>query len=113
MKATVKLVVAALILHATVRVGWASWNYYQLKDAAQQAVTFGGQAPPEDIRVRILDVAAELELPVRPTDVRVTRAGFRTRADASYTQAVEVVPTYRYPVEFSFSVDAVSLTGLR
>jgi len=113
LKTIVKFLVAVVILNAVVRVGWAAWNYYQFKDAAQQAVTFGGQEQPAEIRGHILREAAELELPVAPEDVTVRREGLRTQAVAAYTERIELFPSYQYPFEFSFSVDAQSLTGLK
>src|SRR5262245_46171695 len=111
MKTLIKLVVAALVLNAAGRAGWAALNYYQLRDAAQQAVTFGAQEPPAGIQTEIMKKAVELKLPVEAKDVRVTRQGIRTQADLTYTDTVEVFPRYEYPVTLSFKVDAVSLTG--
>jgi hypothetical protein len=113
MKAIVKLLVTAVVLNAAARSGWVAFNYYQFKDAAQEAVTFGGQEQPAQIQGHILKKAAELELPVGPEAVVVSRDGLRTRAEAAYTQVVELFPNYKYPVDLSFSVDAVSLTGLK
>jgi hypothetical protein len=113
MKTLVKVVVVVMVLNAVVRVGWAQWNFYQLRDTAQQAVTFGAQDQPVEIQARILDKAVELELPVPPEGVLVERDGMRTHAAANYTQPVEVFPRYEYPLSFSFSVEAVSLTGLK
>lgn len=113
MKAILKLIVTAIVLNAGARAGLATWNYYQLKDAAQQAVTFGGQEQPGQIQGHILAKAVELELPVDPAAVSVRRDGLRTEAEASYIQTVELFPSYEYPMEFSFSVNAVSLTGLK
>jgi len=113
MKTIVKVVVAVVVLNAVGRVGLAAWNYYQLRDAAQQAVMFGAQEPPAEIQGRILKKAIELDLPVQAEAVVVQRQGIRTEAETSYTQSVEVFPRYRYPFTFSFSVEAVSLTGLK
>lgn len=113
MKTLVKLIVAVVVLNAVGRVGLAAWNYYALRDTAQEAVMFGAQEQPVQIQGRILKRAAELDLPVDADGVTVQRHGIRTEATASYRQSVEVFPTYSYPFDFSFSVEAVSLTGLK
>ena len=113
MKAIVKLVVALVVLNAVGRVGLAAWHYYELRDAAQQAVMFGAQEQPAQIQSRILKKAEELDLPIGAEGVVVQRQGIRTEADAKYTQSIEVFPRYQYPFTFSFNVEAVSLTGLK
>jgi hypothetical protein len=106
MKTVLKLVVAVALLNAVVRGADAAWNYYQLKDAAQRSLLFGGQATSEQIHGQIMSAAADLRLPLKPEDLTVrTRTGRRT-AVASYTQPVEFFPNYQYPVAFSFSLDA-------
>lgn len=113
MKVIVKFLVAAVILNAVVRVGSATWGYYQFKDAAQQAVTFGGLDAPSEVHGHIVKSAAELALPVTAEAIQVRREGPRTYASAAYTQQVELFPSYRYPFEFSFAVEAISMTGLK
>ena len=47
-------------------------------------------------------------MPLAPENLNVRRDGARTTADAAYTQPVEVLPSYRYPVRFSFSVEGIN-----
>ncbi len=61
MKTLFKLVVALLVLNASVRGALAMWQYYQFKDAAQQVVLFGQRAEPEEIQANIVARATELE----------------------------------------------------
>ena len=109
MKTIFKLLIAGIIVNAAVRGGSAAWNYYELKDAASQLITFGVQSRPSVLRVDLLKRASQLNLPVRPEHVSVERQGVRTTAAASYTQQVELFPNYPYPFEFSFAVEAYSL----
>jgi hypothetical protein len=44
-------------------------------------------------------------VPIASENVSIRREGSRTWADAKYTEQIEVFPRYRYPVEFSFSVE--------
>ena len=109
MKTILKLLVAAIIINACARGGFAAVRYYQFKEAAQQAVLFGAANTTTDIQQLIVSRAKELNLPVDPAKVIVQRQGGRTWADAAYSQRVEFFPNQLYPVDFSFSVEGHSM----
>jgi hypothetical protein len=109
MKTLFKLVIAILVLNAAVRGALAMYQYYQFKDAAQQAVLFGQRADPEEIQANIVSKATELSVPVNADDIKVSRDGQRTVAEGFYVQPVQFFPNYPWPVKFTFLVDAVSL----
>ena len=110
MKTLLKLLIAAVILHAVYRAGVSAVTYYQLKDAAQQLLIFGAQASPDQLQQGILTKAEELAVPLAPEDVVVLREGPRTWAEASYTDPIELFPRYRYPFQYSFRVEAISMS---
>jgi len=112
MKTILKVVVAALLLNAVVRLAAVSWDYYQLRDEAQQLVTFGASSPSAELKEAILEAAVELDVPLSPENVTVRRIGPRTEAEASYSVVVEFFPNYPYTMNFSFNVDAVTLGGV-
>jgi hypothetical protein len=112
MKTIIKILIAAAILNAAVRVGMVYASYYQLKDASQELVTFGAQVSPNEIQSRLVQKAAELKVPLNPDDVDVHRDGQHTTVSMAYTQSAEVFPRYQYPINFRFSVDAYSMAGL-
>jgi hypothetical protein len=109
MKTVIKLIIAAALINAVARGAWAQWNYYQLKDGAQQLLTFDVDATPEQLESAILDKAMELDLPVDADDVTVKRDGLRSSATVSYTQPIEFFPKYVYPMKFSFAVDTLAI----
>ena len=109
MKTIIKLVIAGIILNACARGGQAAWQYYQLKDAAQQTLIFGADATMRDLHAQILRRASEFEVPLPSEGLEITRDGPRTMAKAAYTQRVELFPRYFYPFKFSFSIDALSV----
>lgn len=109
MKTLFKLVIAILVLNATVRGALATWQYYQFKDAAQQVVLFGQRSDPEEIQANIVERATALSVPVRFDDIKVSRDATRTVAEGFYIQPVQFFPNYAWPVKFTFLVDAVSL----
>ena len=112
MKTLFKLVVAILVLNASVRGALAMWQYYEFKDAAQQVVLFLQRAAPEEVEASILAKATDLKVPMGPDDVTVRSDGTRMVAEGSYIQSVQFFPNYSYPVKFTFQVDAVLLGPL-
>jgi hypothetical protein len=108
-KLLIKLVIAGVVLNAAARAGQAAWDYYQLKDVAQQTLIFGTSATPTQLHEEILRRAAGLEIPLAAENLEVKREGPRTSAKASYTQQVELFPNYRYPFDFSFEVDGLAV----
>lgn len=109
MKTLIKLLIAAVILHAVYRAGVSAVAYYELKDAAQQLLIFGSDATPDQIHASILAKAEELALPLEPDNVIVLRDGPRTWAEATYVDPIELFPRYRYPFTYSFRVEALSM----
>lgn len=112
MKTIIKILIAVAFVNAVARVGLAAARYYQLKDKSQELITFGAQASVGEIQNQILAKAEELNVPLEVGDIQVNRDGLHTTAKASYTQPVEVFPNYTYPINFRFSVDALSMSGL-
>mgnify|MGYP003348211700 CR=1 FL=1 len=108
MKTIIKLVIAALVLNAVFQYAQVMWDYYQLKDAAQQAVVFGSKASADQIHQQIMRQAASLDVPLKPEDLTVSRVDARTVAEASYTQRVPFAPSYERPMTFTFQVEAFS-----
>jgi len=109
MKTVLKLLVAIALLNAVARGAIAQWNYYQLKDSAQQLITFGADASPEQLQGEIVEKASELDIALDADDVQVTKDGLRSSAEVSYTQPVEFFPSYKYPMKFSFIVDTLAI----
>ena len=112
-KTAIKLLIALAIVNAAVRAGMAAWSYYQLRDQAQQLIVFGTGVSTAELSADILVKAMELEVPLEPQNLDVRREGNRTFVDAFYTQPVELFPTFIYPVELSFSLNAFSAGSVR
>ncbi len=113
MKTIIKLLVVLAACNAIARGAQATWSYYQLKDAAAQTILFGARTTTSELHAQILAKAMQLELPLQPDALTVERTGQRTVAAARYTHPIELFPSYRYPAEFSFSVDALAAAGLK
>ena len=109
MKTVLKVVIAVAVLNAAARAGDSAWRYYQLKDAAERALLVGSSATSERLHSQIMESAMDLQIPLEPEDLRVHWRTDRRIAEASYTQPIELFPSYRYPVQFSFNVDTVAV----
>jgi hypothetical protein len=109
-KTVIKLLIALAVLNAAFRGGLAAWSHFELKDAAQQLILFGSNVPTAQISYLILDKAVELDVPLEAENVDVSRKGNRTVVYASYTKPVEFFPSFIYPLNLSFMVEALSLS---
>lgn len=109
MKGLLKFVIAAAVVYACFQGSRAAWKYYQFKDATYQTILFGSTSTIGALQEQILRRAAEFEVPIQPQDLEITRDGPRTVARASYTEPVEILPSYTYPFKFHFQVDALSV----
>lgn len=109
MKTLIKLLVAIVVINACARAGLAAKHYYQLKQAAQEAVLFGAEVSPEDIHEQILVKATTLRLPLEPKNLVVQRNGGRTWAEVAYRETVEYFPGQKHSVDLSFAVEGYSM----
>ena len=104
-KLIIKLAIAALIVHGSWRAGTVFLRYYNFKDEVRTTVQFAGVKGESDIRNRILEIANSREVPLAEDHLTVRKEETHTVVDATYTERIEIVPTYFYPYEFKLNVD--------
>ena len=109
MKTILKIAIALAVINAAFHGGDAAWRYYQLKDAAEQLITFGSQEHTNDLHSRIVQKAEELRLPLSPENVAVHREGKHTFVEGEYTQPIEYFPGQVYQMDLKFFVENYSL----
>jgi hypothetical protein len=109
LKRLVKLIIAALILHATWRAGTVYFRYYQFKDGVQQTAQFSGTRSENELHNRVMELANEMQVPVDSERVTVRRQDNHTLIDASYDERIELLPRYYYPWQFRVNVDAFTI----
>ena len=97
------------MLNAVARTGSVAWKYYQLKDEAQRLVLFGAGVSTGELQEEILNKAEELAVPLERQDIDVRREANRTVVNAFYTHPVEYFPNFTYPLDLSFSVEALGV----
>jgi hypothetical protein len=109
MRTLLKLAVAALIVHATWRVGSAYWDHYQFEDAVKETAQFSERATPDAIKQQVLGLAADQGIPLDPEAVVVTRATRTITVDGAYVRDIEVLPRYVRPWDFTIHVTVYTL----
>jgi hypothetical protein len=109
MKVLLKLAIVALLANAT----WHLWGVYsahfKFKDAAQSAMQYNTEKSEQEQRTRILELAAQYDVPVTDSSFTVRREENHVIAEGSYTRPVELLPGFIYPMKFQWKVDVLSL----
>lgn len=95
------LAIAALIAFKMVPVKYAS---SQLFDFMDEQAKFAQQTTPDRMKKAILRKARELEIPLDPKHLTVSKRGGRIRIDAAYTVPLEF-PGYTYYWSFEESIN--------
>lgn len=93
---------AVLIAWKAVPVKLQSTELYDYMD--ELAKFSAAQVPPDQLKKRILDRAAQLQIPLRKENVRVQRNGDRIYMEVEYTIPVEF-PGYTYQWNFHQKLD--------
>ncbi len=113
MKTIIKIVIALAVLNGLFRMGLLAADYYRLRDEAQQMILFGEQSAAEGLHSRILAKAEELGIPLEPQDLTVRRGDGRTYVAGAYQQELEYFPSFTYPVDLSFEVEAFRVESVK
>ena len=111
MKALLKLAIVAILANAT----WQLWGVYsahfKFKDAVQSTTQYNSGKSDQELRTRILDLAAQYDVPVTDANFTLRREEDHTIADGSYKRPVELFPGVPVPFTFKWHVDTFALPG--
>jgi hypothetical protein len=107
-KLVIKLAIVALFANAIWRVGSAYLSYYKFKDAVQEAALYGPDKTDAQLRTRIVELASEYDLPIAEDSFTLRRENSHTIVDGTFTEPVEVLPRYKYPMAFTWHVDQLT-----
>lgn len=111
MKFIIKLLIAAAIANAAWRVGSAYLAHYRFKDAVEQLTQYRGDRTDDQLRSRILELAAQYDIPIDADQLRVQRdERNHTTVDTSYSRQLELFPGFKYPWEFTIHLDTYVAT---
>ncbi len=106
MKTIIKLLIVALLLNGTWRVGSAYWAHYQMQDKLQQIAQFAGNRTAAEVKTQAIQAAADAGVPVTPGEIVIHRTDREITIEVAYTRQLELFPRYRYPWAFSVTVKA-------
>jgi hypothetical protein len=109
MKTIIKLLIAALVLHATWRAGVVYLRYYEFKEDVTQVAQFGTNQTDNYLRDAVIDAARRRDIALDPQSVSVTRQNYHIIIDATYVDQVELAPRYFYPWSAKLHVDVLTL----
>jgi hypothetical protein len=107
-KLAIKLAIVALLANAAWHLMAVYISDYKFKDAVQQATLFGNDKSVEQIKTRVLALAADYDVPLRESDVTVRRDQLHTFVDGAYTKNLDLFPGYSRPWSFELHTDTFS-----
>ncbi len=108
-KTLIKLAFVALLANATWQIFNAYWPYYKFKDAVHATAQYSGDKSDDQVRVRIVELAAQFDVPVTEENFTLRREDKHTIVDSTYTQPIEVFPGFTYPWVFTIHVDTFTV----
>jgi hypothetical protein len=112
-KTVIKLAFVALVANATWHLFSAYSPHFKFKDGVQYAVEYRDGMTDAALRVKILELAAQFEVPMTDADLSVTHEERRTMVAVSYVRPVALAPGFTYPWPFSFHLDAFHLATVK
>ena len=104
-KFLLKLAVAGLIANATWRVGSAYITHYKFQDSVREAAQFRGRKTDDELRQRIVELAADFDVPIADDAVTFRAQANHFLIDGSYVRPIELAPGYVYPWPFTVQAD--------
>ena len=105
-KRLIQLLVGAAILWMAWHAIPVYWNYFQFNDAVSETARFAGSRSEEEIRARVLVLAADHQVPLNPEALVVRIDKDVTEILAPYTERVELLPHYYYDWAFDVKIAA-------
>jgi hypothetical protein len=114
LKTTIQILIAAILLTATVQAGRAALKHYMFVDALQEALLFAGSRTEQEVADRVMEMAGAHEVPIDPDTLLVTREPYLIQIEAPYTETVHLLPgVYDYAWDFDASVSVRLLEDTR
>jgi hypothetical protein len=104
MKLAVKLMAVALIVNASWQLGMEYRTHYKFRESVYRAALVQDQSE-EQLRLRVLELAAEYEVPLEPGAFQIRREQRHTYVEGSYAKGVALLPGFQYQWRFPWAVD--------
>jgi hypothetical protein len=101
----IRRLIALLVVLALVYAGWnvgVVWSHYRkFQDDVRNVALFGNDKTDEDLRSRVMDLAAQNQVPLQPDAVSIQRRAGEVVIQAHYTQNVKILPGYTRAIDFN------------
>jgi hypothetical protein len=96
-KKIISLVIFLLLANAGVRVGTVYFHDQQFKDAVRELALFSGTKTDEVLRAKVMEIAAQNQIPLDPDYIEISRksvpgVGDHSVIKVAYAVLVPVVP---------------------
>jgi hypothetical protein len=106
-KRALSLIIFLLLANASARVGIVYFRHQQFKDALTELSLFSGVKSEEIVRIKVMELAVEHQIPLDPDYVEITRQnvpgiGDHSVIKVSYAVNVKVLPPPGKPRRFQF-----------
>jgi hypothetical protein len=112
-KTVIKLAIVALIANAIWRVGSAYVSFYRFKDAVDEMALHSKGKTVEEMKDKVLDLAATYEEPLEADAVSVRRDEPHLIIEGSYKKRLLLAPGFEYAWPFTLHVDEMVLTPVK
>jgi hypothetical protein len=100
----IRRLIALVIVLAFVYAGWnvgVAWSHYRkFQDDVRNAALFGNDKTDDDLRSKVMNLAAQNQVPLQPEAVSIQRRAGEVVIQAHYTQVVKILPGYSRAVDF-------------
>jgi hypothetical protein len=106
MRTIFRLAVAALVANVTWHAWLVSSAYYRFRDAVQTASQTFAAKPDDEVKGRVLDLAAQYDVPLKEDDFTLRRGERQVFIDGTYVQRVDVAPGLSFPWTFVLHIDS-------
>lgn len=104
-KGIVKLAIVAVIANAAWHAFVPYSAHFKFKDAVEAASQYSSEKPDDELRAKVLEIAADHDVPLAPEGFTLKRENRHTIIDGSYTQPIEIFPGVSYPYTFVWHTD--------
>jgi len=104
-KLIIKLAIVALLANAIWRTGSAYTSYYRFKDSVSDLALHSKGKTIEEIKEKVVELAATYDEPIDPEAITVRRDEPHTIIEGSYKKPVLLAPGFEYAIPFTLNVD--------
>jgi hypothetical protein len=112
-KAIIKLAIVALLANGIWRIGSAYLSFYRFKDAVDEMALHSKGKTVEELKDKVLELAASYDEPIDADAVSVRREDPHLIVEGSYTKRVLLAPGFEYAWPFTLTVDEMVIGPTR